>query len=214
MGTKKKATLIKFNRENIIATAKRLFEMNGIAQTTMDDIAREADYSKSTIYVYFKSKEDIYNHILCEHMVILKERLNECVSNTEDFEQGYYKICESLVNFNEEYPLYYSSLLGELTASADKMRSDSVLSEIYKVGEEINKIILAFLKSAFEKKIIREDLPLLPTVFYVWSGISGIIQMASNKREYLEARLGMDHENYLKFAFESFYNSISRESTQ
>ncbi|MBD5462568.1 MAG: helix-turn-helix transcriptional regulator [Lachnospiraceae bacterium] len=27
----------------------------------MDDIAKTADYSKSTIYVYFKSKEEIYH---------------------------------------------------------------------------------------------------------------------------------------------------------
>ena len=33
----------------------------GIALTTMDDISKEAGYSKSTVYVYFKSKDEIYN---------------------------------------------------------------------------------------------------------------------------------------------------------
>jgi AcrR family transcriptional regulator len=48
-----------FNRGNILDAAKRLFADKGVAQTTVDDVAREADYSKSTLYAYFKSKDEI-----------------------------------------------------------------------------------------------------------------------------------------------------------
>ena len=60
----KKEKLAQFHRQNIMETAENLFAEKRIAQTTMDDIAKNADYSKSTIYVYFKSKEEIiYNEI-------------------------------------------------------------------------------------------------------------------------------------------------------
>ena len=49
MGARKKEALERFNRDNILTAAKELFELNGIEHTTMDDIARQADYSKSTI---------------------------------------------------------------------------------------------------------------------------------------------------------------------
>ena len=50
----KKQKLIEYNKINIVEAARILFQKNGIVQTTVDDIAREADCSKATIYVYFK----------------------------------------------------------------------------------------------------------------------------------------------------------------
>ena len=56
MGARKKLALEQFNRDNILTAARELFETKGVQDTTMDDIALQADYSKSTIYVYFRSK--------------------------------------------------------------------------------------------------------------------------------------------------------------
>lgn len=55
----KKQALTEFHRGSILAAAERLFAEKGTEKTTMDDIAREAEYSKATLYVYFQSKEEI-----------------------------------------------------------------------------------------------------------------------------------------------------------
>ena len=55
----KKQALTEFHRGSILAAAERLFTEKGTEKTTMDDIAREAEYSKATLYVYFQSKEEI-----------------------------------------------------------------------------------------------------------------------------------------------------------
>lgn len=44
-------------RENILQAAARLFEVRGFDAVTMDDIARAADVSRSTLFRYFGSKE-------------------------------------------------------------------------------------------------------------------------------------------------------------
>jgi AcrR family transcriptional regulator len=111
MGDKKKEALIKFNRDNILDAAKRLFEQQGINETTMNDIAKEADYSKATIYAYFKSKDEIYNNIVCEYMKLLKDNLQETIQNNLGFEQCYFAICSSLVEFAEKYSFYFNSLI-------------------------------------------------------------------------------------------------------
>ena len=49
MGARKKLALEQFNRDNILTAARELFETKGVQDTTMDDIALQADYSKSTI---------------------------------------------------------------------------------------------------------------------------------------------------------------------
>ena len=73
MGIKKKEALMKFNQDNILLAARHLFESKGIASTTMDDIAKQADYSKSTLYVYFKSKDEIYKYYFVRSNGMFKE---------------------------------------------------------------------------------------------------------------------------------------------
>ncbi len=60
--TKRKTNVNKKN--DIIDAAERVFFEKGIQQSTMDEIAREAEFSKRTIYVYFQSKDQIYYEIM------------------------------------------------------------------------------------------------------------------------------------------------------
>lgn len=63
MKAKRKERLAEFNRANILESAHKLFLEKGIPGTTMDEISKEAGCSKTTIYSYFKSKEDLINHL-------------------------------------------------------------------------------------------------------------------------------------------------------
>ncbi len=58
MGRRKKEPR-SVHRENIASAASVLFMEKGIAETSMDDIAKAAGYSKATLYVYFENKEEI-----------------------------------------------------------------------------------------------------------------------------------------------------------
>lgn len=46
--------------EEITAAALRVFARRGLHQTALEDVAKEAGVSKGTIYLYFKSKEDLF----------------------------------------------------------------------------------------------------------------------------------------------------------
>lgn len=47
-------------RDQILEGAKRVFMKAGFDAATMNDITREAQVSKGTIYVYFNNKEDLF----------------------------------------------------------------------------------------------------------------------------------------------------------
>jgi len=51
-------------KEKILYGADKLFQKHGLNKTTMEDIAREAGKGKSTLYYYFKSKEEIFDAII------------------------------------------------------------------------------------------------------------------------------------------------------
>ena len=56
MNSKRKIQLADFNRTVILTTANTLFLSRGIESTTMDEIAHEAGFSKTTLYTYFDNK--------------------------------------------------------------------------------------------------------------------------------------------------------------
>ena len=58
MGSKSKV------RERIIDAARTVFAKYGYKKTTMDDIALSAQKGKSSIYYYFKSKEEIFEAVV------------------------------------------------------------------------------------------------------------------------------------------------------
>jgi len=51
-------------REGILEAARRRFLRFGVPKTTMDEVAREAGCSRTTLYFHFRSKEDLYARLL------------------------------------------------------------------------------------------------------------------------------------------------------
>ena len=206
MGARKKEALERFNRDNILTAAKELFELNGIEHTTMDDIARQADYSKSTIYVYFKSKEDIYNSIVSDYMSLLTQDIELSLASQQDFKKSYLAMCNCLAYLHSRYPKYYASLLGEeKTTNAKKgtgQKADLVLDH------SLEALIDALLEKGVKQKKIPPNRKNRQTIIYLWSGVSGIIRVADKRREGLEKYCGLSREKYLSYAFELFYQSL------
>jgi AcrR family transcriptional regulator len=51
-------------RDAILQAAERVFQKWGLNKTTMEDIASEAGKGKSTLYYYYKSKEEIFDAVV------------------------------------------------------------------------------------------------------------------------------------------------------
>ncbi|WP_439271694.1 TetR/AcrR family transcriptional regulator [Pseudochrobactrum sp. HB0163] len=58
-------------RQQILDGAQRVFLHMGFDAASMNDITREAGVSKSTIYVYFDSKDDLFEALCEQHRNIL-----------------------------------------------------------------------------------------------------------------------------------------------
>jgi AcrR family transcriptional regulator len=199
MGARKKLALEQFNRDNILTAARELFETKGVQDTTMDDIALQADYSKSTIYVYFRSKEDIYNSIVVDYLDILIGEMTVYIEGDTSFEDSYYKLCERLVSFCERYPKYYASLMFEEKATNSRKQGTVILPEILQE---------ALVQKGKNTNVLQETLDTKPTVLYLWSSLSGIIQISAQKKKEITKQTGMTMEEYRSFAFRTLYESL------
>ena len=73
-------------REQIIKAARKLFKQYGFKKASMSDIALMVHKSKSSIYYYFKSKEEIFFAIAEKEALDLKSELYEAIKKEETAE--------------------------------------------------------------------------------------------------------------------------------
>lgn len=73
-------------REAIVARAARLFATRGFAGTSVADLAAACDTSKSLIYHYYPSKEDILHAVMASHIDQLVQDVAEAFERNGDAE--------------------------------------------------------------------------------------------------------------------------------
>jgi AcrR family transcriptional regulator len=66
-------------RDHIVNVACKIFNRYGFKKTTMDEIAMACHKGKSSIYYYFKSKEDIFRAVVEKEAEELRERLDRTI---------------------------------------------------------------------------------------------------------------------------------------
>ncbi len=72
------------NRENILKIAREIFSRYGYKKTTLDDIANAVRKGKSSLYYYFKSKEDLFQAVIMKEVEILGYELEIVINRNTD----------------------------------------------------------------------------------------------------------------------------------
>ena len=197
------------HRKNIATAAQKLFMEKGMKNTSMSDIAREAEYSKATLYVYFKNKEELISVLVLESMQKLYDYINMAIEKNSDSKKCYMEICHALLRYQEEYPLYFNMVLENIKIDFETTDFLPEEKETFLIGEQINELLAVFLEKGIAKGQIRPDIQILPTIFSIWGMISGLIQIATNKKEYIEQQMGLSKADFLAYGFETLYRAIA-----
>ena len=67
----------------ITAAALAAFAENGYAATRVDDVAKRAGVSKGLLYLYFKTKEELFKAVIRS---FISPRIDALISNVEETE--------------------------------------------------------------------------------------------------------------------------------
>ena len=208
MGRRKKEPR-SVHRENIASAASVLFMEKGIAETSMDDIAKAAGYSKATLYVYFENKEEIVGILVLGSMKKLYDYIASALVQQESTKSRYELICRGLVRYQEEFPFYFDMALSKINIDFENRDYLPEEKETYRVGEEINEKLRDFLTAGMENGELRDDLEIMPAIFNFWGMLSGMIQLAANKEAYIEKAMGLSKGQFLDYGFSMLYRSIA-----
>ncbi|MGB5822706.1 MAG: TetR/AcrR family transcriptional regulator, partial [Proteocatella sp.] len=125
-------------RNDIIDASEKMFFSKGYDAATMEDIAREAEFSKRTVYVYFNSKEQLYFEIMVRGykiLILMVEKDLKDLKGKNALDE-IKQIGKTLYKFNNEYPDYFNAIIGYENGERDFTNGipDKSREECYALG--------------------------------------------------------------------------------
>jgi AcrR family transcriptional regulator len=92
-------------RKTIVQVAGKLFADRPFHQVRLEEVAQAAGIGKGTVYIYFKSKEELYYSLLYDGFADLVEQLEQRLAQAElTFSDKIRVIVHGLIDFSIRHP--------------------------------------------------------------------------------------------------------------
>jgi AcrR family transcriptional regulator len=199
-------------KNDIINAAEKVFFHKGFEYATMDDIAKEAEFTKKTLYSYFKSKDELYYEIMLRGFKALNDMNGRVLSeNSNKSELEKIRIlAKTFIHFSYEYTGYFKAIVDyenkEFDFQADS--GNSLVKECYIAGEYSFELLKSFVVNGIKKgEISRENDP-ITTCLVLWSCISGFIGLFNKKEKYINAYYNKNASEIMEDGLKIILNSI------
>lgn len=162
-------------RERILAAAEDLFLTKGFADVSMRKIAAKIEYSATTIYNYFKNKEEMLHALIRNYYQDFMLQVAAGFEESTDPYQNLSNILKLYVKVGAANPEKYRLLL----STYSKFGHADFTSGKYLGFEFITKTI----EECVEKDIFRE-LDVQITAQSLWIMVYGLLNMIITRPEY------------------------------
>ncbi len=129
--------------ETIIDSASSLFFELGYSNTSMDEIAGRIGVTKGTLYLYFKSKEEILLQVCNRNMKLLQDTIKDAASdNLPDMAAKFF---ESEMKLPDHIKFHWIFALGEMNCNPEirKILSGSYVEYVNLLADKIEKFKIA-----------------------------------------------------------------------
>ena len=120
-------------RQQIMVAAKRVFVKKGYGRATMESIAKEAELSAGTLYLYFRNKSELWATLSVRVLQYLLIRLDHLHSQQElDHKGKISQLKAVLLDAYEFDPMIFKNLFNLQTSETLKKLSPELIQEIKK----------------------------------------------------------------------------------
>ncbi len=192
-------------QKDIIDTAEKLFFKKGYENVTMGDIAKKTELARSTLYLYFKNKKEIY--------LVISIRATEILNNM--FEEYYLKgqtgiekvkmLMTAFYKFYKEYPDYY-----DVNWSSYKILIDHNLPKMKEVKKIRMKSFSLFgraLQEGMKDKSIRSDIDPVKANLVLASSMQNVFNLTPTIKLHMENN-NLTHEELIYYTLDMMIHSL------
>jgi len=194
-------------REEIMQAAEVVFFSKGFEKSTMDDVAEKAELSKGTLYLYFKSKEDL-------HMAVARKAIHLLRNYTSKASEGEGTALEKLgqmgracIEFSRSHPDHMKAImtLEEVEPQSISLSTSDVQDMIY--NESTVGAVIQIVEQGVREELIRSDIPTALVAHTLWMSVLSVIRFVTAKKSLLQA-LDLSPDKLYESHFELVLNGI------
>ena len=195
-------------RRQIMQAAQKVFSHKGFTKTTMEDIAREAELSPGTLYLYFKNKDELYASLSLEVLERLYEKLKRAyVKEAKSPHARINHLKQTLFEVYEFDPLILLNLFHLQSSEILKNLDPPILTTIRDYSKKSLDIISKIFAEGVENQAFIQKHPqMLSDV--MWALFSGVVLWEESKRIIRDKR--ETSSPAFDTAFEIFSRGIKR----
>jgi TetR/AcrR family transcriptional regulator len=186
-----------------------VFFSKGWQGATMDDVADAAELSKATLYLYFKSRDELYAAILLRGNEILHRAFEEAVaSKTTGLEQTE-AIGRAYMRFHDEHRDYYDAMLYFDAKGFDTCDDCEYEQKCDEFRDRIMGLVAQAVANGVADGTLRPDLDPLETAVLLWAQSSGVLSALSASGEKIQSVHRIDLGNLVNTFFEFTFHAIA-----
>jgi AcrR family transcriptional regulator len=159
-------------KSRILDAANKVFAEKGYHEATMDDIAKRLGVSKGAIYLYFSSKEDLFEAMCKTAPQAFKEILFSSFGDEANPIQSATQFFDKMLKLSASNP----GLSFEILAEAS--RNPSLKRILKQNHEEYERVLTSFLAEGRKRKIVGDNLdirPLANALIALWNGLETLL---------------------------------------
>lgn len=164
-------------RSAILRSARREFFDKGFRSVTVDSIARRAELSKGAIYLYFKSKEDIYAQILLRDIDKFHDRVKTLLDTSLSAEDNLRRFAEVYSSFfisdRELFRIFMNFMIQHNPVNFTPKISDHIVQST----NQTVKIIEQVLQMGVDRGEFPRNLDIRICRNALWGLLNGIIAL-------------------------------------
>ena len=173
-------------RADIIDAAERIFFSRGFESSTMDEVAAEAELSKGTLYLYFKSRADLQFAIFMRGSDILMKMMGEELSLENDGYTNLITLAGTFVEFSRKYPDYFNLFMHFEGMRTGDLNIDQKQIQVYLKEQSPLALVSEQVNQGIRDGSLRGDLSAEVFSATLWSQMLGVLIILNNKADLYE----------------------------
>jgi len=164
-------------RSIILKAARKLFFEKGFKSVTVESIAQKAELSKGAIYLYFKSKDEMYTQILLDDIGKVHKQFNVLLTNGGSASDILYRLADIYIDiFLKDRELFRILMTFMLNANHRNL-PEEIENHIIKTTNRTIDIIDKIIKYGIKNHEFPASTNLRQSRNAIWGLLNGVISL-------------------------------------
>ncbi|HXO74083.1 MAG TPA: TetR/AcrR family transcriptional regulator [Puia sp.] len=163
-------------QQQILTEAKRLFQQYGLAKVTMDDVAKAIGKGRSSLYYYYKSKEEIFDAIVMIEISEMLTAMTRAVEQASGIEQRLHAFFLTKLEVLREKRAFFKTLdVGMDADTLSKFQKTKIVHHnliMRQEGAMLEQLLTDAMNKGELRKMSASELEML--IFVLLSSLRGV----------------------------------------